>query len=132
MVQSARAMEESPKPLPFRSRRRFPRIEVLEMVEGRRVPLDVPMKVRDLSQGGFSAESSVPFPPGTRHHFRFSAVTQDREVSLSATVVHCRLAKADADGNYTYITGFEFLADEVADKSIAALIDTLASVLALD
>jgi len=102
------------------------------MVEGRRVPLDVPMKVRDLSQGGFSAESSVPFPPGTQHHFRFSAVNQEREVSLRATVVHCRLTSADPDGRYTYVTGFEFLADETADKSIAAIIDTLASVLALD
>lgn len=101
------------------------------MVEGRRVPLDVTMKVRDLSQGGFSAESAVPFPPGTHHHFRFTALNQ-KEVSLEATAVHCRLASADADGHYTYITGFEFQTDEVSDKSIAMIIDTLTSVLALE
>lgn len=124
-------METPPKPTPFRSRRRFPRIEVLGVVEGQRVPLDVPMQVRDLSQGGFSAESAVPFPPGTQHVFRFTALNRN-EVSLKATVVHCRLARADADGHYTYITGFEFLADEKSDKSIATIIDALASVLALD
>lgn len=101
------------------------------MVEGRRVPLDVPMKIRDLSQGGFSTESSVPFPPGTQHQFLFTAINQ-AEVSLQATVVHCRLASVGNDGHYTYITGFEFRPDEKSDKSIAAIIDTLTSVMALE
>lgn len=124
-------MDDSSPSLPRRSRRRFPRIEVLGVVEGERIPLDVPMRVRDLSQGGFSAESSVPFPPGTRHHFRFTAFNQN-EVRLQATAVHCRLASLDADGHHTYITGFEFLPDDASEKSIAAIIDTLTSVLALD
>jgi hypothetical protein len=124
-------MDIPSNPPPFRSRRRFPRVEVLGMVEGQRIPLDVPMKIRDLSQGGFSAESSVPFPPGTQHHFRFVALNHN-EVRLQATAVHCRLASLDADGHYTYITGFEFQPDESSDKSIAAIIDTLTSVLALE
>lgn len=124
-------METPRKSTPFRTRRRFPRLEVLGLVEGRRVPLDVPLVIRDLSQGGFSAESPVPFPPGTHHHFRFTTIAQN-EVSIDATSVHCRLASADSDGHYTYITGFEFLGDETTDKTIATLIDALASVLALD
>jgi hypothetical protein len=124
-------MEAPRKSTPFRTRRRFPRLEVLGLVEGKRVPLDVPLTIRDLSQGGFSAESSVPFPPGTQHHFRFTTTNQN-EVSLDATSVHCRLASVDRDGHYTYITGFEFVSDETTDKSIAMLIDTLTSVLSLD
>lgn len=95
------------------------------------MPLDVPLTVRDLSQGGFSAESAVPFPPGTSHQFRFTTA-QAQEVLLSATVVHCRLAAAGSDGQFTYITGFEFHSDETTDTSIASLMDTLASVLALE
>ena len=95
------------------------------------VPLDVPLKIRDLGQGGFSTESSVPFLPGTHHQFRFTTATHS-EVALDATVVHCRLASAGLDRQYTYITGFEFISDESTDKSVAVLIDTLASVLALE
>ena len=101
------------------------------LVEGRRIPLDVPLTIRDLSQGGFSAESSAPFPPGTHHHFRFTTAA-GHEVTLAATVVHCRLASATADGLLSYITGFEFHSDESTDTSISSLMDTLASVLALD
>ena len=100
-------------------------------MEGRLVPLDVPLVIRDLSQGGFSAESAKPFPPGTHHQFRFTTAAGD-EVPLAATVIHCRLASAAPDGEFTYITGFEFQTSETADKSISKLMDTLASVLALD
>jgi hypothetical protein len=124
-------MQLPPSPRPSRSRRRFPRLEVLGVVEGRRVPLDVPLTVRDLSQGGFSTESTVPFPPGSHHQFRFTTAAH-QEVTLAATVVHCRLAAASDDGQFTYITGFEFHSDESTDSSIASLIDTLASVLALE
>lgn len=124
-------MEPPKRVPPFRSRRRFPRLEVLGLVEGKRIPLDVPMTVRDLSQGGFSAESSVPFPPGTHHHFRFTTIDQ-HEVSLDATSVHCRLASVTHDGHHTYITGFEFVSTDATDQSVAALVDTLSSVLTLD
>lgn len=93
------------------------------------MPLDVPLTVRDLSQGGFSAESARPFPPGSRHHFRFT--TPDHtEVALEATAVHCRLASAGGDGEVTYITGFEFVSDDASDRAIASLMSTLAAVLA--
>jgi hypothetical protein len=124
-------MQSNSSPRPFRSRRRFPRIEVMGLVEGRRVPLDVPLVIRDLSQGGFSAESAAPFVPGTHHQFRFTTAA-GHEVALSATVIHCRLASAGPDGQITYITGFEFHSSETTDKSISTLMDTLASVLALD
>lgn len=124
-------MQLPSSPRPFRSRRRFPRIEVLDLIDGHRVPLDVPLSVRDLSQGGFSIESPVPFPPGTYHHFRFTTAKR-HEVSLDATVIHCRLASAGPDGQFTYVTGFEFHSDESTDESVASLMDTMASVLSLE
>ena len=114
----------SASPLPFRSRRRHPRVEVLGEIEGRRVPLDVPITMRDLSQGGFSAESSTPFPPGTSHHFRFSTPGHG-EVALEARAVLCRLASASPDGQVTYVTGFEFHSDAATDRAVGTLIASL-------
>lgn len=124
-------MQLPPSPRPSRSRRRFPRIEVLGLVDGRRVPLDVRLTVRDLGQGGFSIESPMPFPPGSYHPFRLTTAADD-QLTLTATVVHCRLASASADGQFTYISGLEFHSDESSDPSIAALIDTISSALAVE
>ena len=114
-----------------RSRRRYPRLEVLGEVEGQSVPLDIQLTIRELAQGGFSTESAVPFPPGSRHHFRFTT-SLDAVVSLDATAVHCRLASAGANGQHTYVTGFEFASDRETDEGVAVLIDTLTSVLSLE
>lgn len=130
-MDSTRLMQLPPSPRPFRSRRRFPRLEVLGLIEGRRERLDVPLTIRDLNQAGFSTESPVPFPPGSHHEFLFTSADQ-REISLEATVVHCRLASAGPDGQFSYITGFEFHSDEGSDRGIASLIDTLSSMLTLD
>ena len=116
---------------PSRSRRRYPRLEVLGLIEGQSVALDVPLTVRELSQGGFSTESPAPFPPGSRNQFRFTTAGGSI-VTLDATAVHCRLASINGDGRHTYITGFEFLSDPSSDDSISVLIDTLATVLSLD
>ncbi len=101
------------------------------MVEGQLVPLEMPLTIRDLAEAGFSTESCVPFPPGSHHHFRFTTVDQTA-IALEATVVHCRLARAGSDGQFTYVTGFEFHSDASNDASIASLVDTLSSVLALE
>lgn len=124
-------MQLPPSPRPSRSRRRFPRIEVLGLVDGQRVPLDVPLTVRDLGEGGFSVESQVPFPPGSHHAFRLTTAADD-QLTLTATVVHCRLASASADGHFTYVSGLEFHSDDASDPAIAALLDTISSALAVE
>ena len=124
-------MEIPKNPVPRPSRRRFPRLQVMGRVEGQVMPLDVPLIVRDLSRGGFSCESTVPFPPGTVHHFRFTTVA-GAVVSIDATAVHCRLTRADAEGHHAYISGFEFQSTEATDQAVAVLIDTLSSVLSLE
>lgn len=125
------AMDTPRPPLPFRNRRRFPRLEVMGQVDGELVALDVPLKVRDLSEAGFSTESTVPFPPGTGQRFRFTT-RAGAVVHLEATSVHCRLASASADGHYVYVTGFEFRSNPDTDDAVRALVDTLSSVLSLE
>jgi hypothetical protein len=100
-------------------------------VDGELVALDVPLKVRDLTEAGFSTESTVPFPPGSGQHFRFTTKA-GAVVHLDATSVHCRLASATADGHYSYVTGFEFHSDPDTDEAVRALVDTLSSVLSLE
>ncbi len=124
-------MDASHRPGAQANRRRYPRLEVLDQIEGELVPLDVPVTLRDLSHGGFSIVSSNPFPPGTMHHFRFTAAV-DAVVLLDATAVHCRLTSASASGEFSYITGFEFVSAEHTEDAIAVLLDTLASMLSLD
>jgi hypothetical protein len=114
-----------------RNRRRYPRLEVLGLVNGHLMPLDVPLTVLDLSQGGFSVHSSTPFPPGARHHFRFTTL-RDEEIAVDATAVHCRLVAADAHGHVGYITGFEFVSSARTDDAVRLLIDTLTSVFSLE
>jgi hypothetical protein len=104
---------------------------VLGLIEGHLVPLDVALVVRELSQAGFSVLSPSPFPPGSRHHFRFTAANQ-KMVTLDATAIHCRLTEADADGRLAYVSGFEFASNARTDEAIGVLIDTLASVLSLE
>jgi hypothetical protein len=107
-----------------RSRRRHPRLEVLNRVEGRLVPSDLAIVVRDISLGGFSAESPVAFPPRTRHHFRFTS-RSGPVVQLEASSIHCRLVAANELGQ-RYITGFEFVTDEHADEALTLLLESLA------
>jgi PilZ domain len=124
-------MPTRPPSRTLRNRRRFPRLQVLGLVEGFLVPLDVPLEIRELSQGGFSVHSASPFPPGSQHHFRFTTTTHE-EVTIDATAVHCRLTQADAGGHVTYVTGFEFVSSQRTDEAVGVLIDTLTSVLSLD
>src|SRR5512145_749606 len=80
MRQRPRQRSEAASPSSGRS----PRIEVMGQLHGQLVPMNVPLDVRDLSNGGFAVESSVDFPVGAVHRFRF--ITQNGiEVLIRAT-----------------------------------------------
>ena len=113
------------------SRRRFPRLEVLELVDGALMPSAVALKMIELGVGGFSVRSVTPFPPGARHQFRFTT-GRDQEVTIDATAVHCRLVQAGPGNVMAYVSGFEFVSDARSDAALAILIDTLASVFSLE
>jgi hypothetical protein len=104
---------------------------VFELVDGYQVPVDVALKVIELSVGGFSARSTMAFPPGERHQFRFTTA-DEREVTIEATAIHCRLAQAGPSGQLAYVSGFEFVSSARTDEAVAVLIDTLSSVFSLE
>lgn len=113
------------------NRRRFPRLQVLGLIDGFLMPLDVPLAIIELSSGGFSVRGGTAFPPGARHHFRFTT-SLEREVTLDATAIHCRLVEAGTHGEIAYVTGFEFASNARNDEAVAVLIDTLSSVFSLE
>ncbi len=110
-------------------RRHAPRLEVLDQLHGHAVSVNVPLVVRELGAGGFSVESSVPFPTGSRHTFRFT-LAGGGEVIVDATRIHSRAAKATGSPD-CYITGFAFCQDgnPEATQAVDTLLDAMTSVL---
>jgi hypothetical protein len=110
---------------------RSPRIEVMGQLHGQLVPMNVPLDVRDLSNGGFAVESSVDFPVGAVHRFRF--ITQHGiEVLIRATARHCRSVES-ADGSPRFLAGFAFIMDPNGETEAAVeiLLRAAASALVL-
>ena len=114
------------------SRRTTPRLEVLDQLHGRLVAVDIPIRIRDISTGGFSVESPISFPAGAVHQFRFTTST-GRSLVVPAGAAHCRTA-APRDGMHWYVTGFEFLYDEHGDvaRAVDVLMDSATSVLSFE
>jgi hypothetical protein len=103
-----------------RDRRWNRRLEVLERIEGRVVPQDVPIAILNLSRGGFLVQAPIDFPIGSIQKFRFSVAAAE-PITLHAQVIHAR--RASAVGTASYVIGLEF-----ADGSTpigARAIDTL-------
>ena len=71
-----------------RDRRRAPRIEVLSQFHGQSVTLGVPVTLLDISLGGFRIETSVVFPLGAIHEFRFT-LADSKAIEVRARVLHC-------------------------------------------
>jgi hypothetical protein len=96
-------------------RRQTPRLDVLDELHGRLVAVRVPLTVRELGPGGFSIESVVPFPSGSRHQFRFTT-TEDDAIIVEAVAVHSRYLAMEG-GVRQYVSGFAFchLEPETAD-----------------
>ena len=110
---------------------RAPRIEVMGQLHGQLVPMNVPLDVRDLSNGGFAVESSVDFPVGAVHRFRF--ITQNGiEVLIRANARHCRSVES-ADGSPRFLAGFAFIMDANGETEAAVeiLLRAAASALVL-
>ena len=87
-------------------RRRSPRVAVMSRLRGYWVELDVTVTVREVSLGGFSVLSPVPFPIGSQQSFLFSTV-DGRETLALVECRHCAPA-ADPRGRNIYLAGLEF------------------------
>jgi len=93
----------------FVQRRRYPRLEVSARIHGHDVPLNIPITVLDISQGGVAIETDMTFPIGELHEFRFTPVMGEPLV-ISARVVHS-LRATGLTGAPCYFSGFEFVVD---------------------
>lgn len=102
-------------------RRRTPRFEALGRLLGTLMPVDLPVRVRDVGLGGFSVETMEPIEAGDVHAVRFTAI-DDWTAVLAAESLHCRPSVA-ADGSPRYVTGFSFVTEQVQDA--AAIIRAL-------
>jgi hypothetical protein len=106
------------------SRRKYPRLEVLGRIEGQVLALDAKLSLRELSKGGFSANSDRPFAPGMPHAFRFTTAN-GLVVELSGMSVHCRIGSISNEGRQAYIAGFEWIEEPGSDEKIAGLLDVV-------
>jgi hypothetical protein len=83
----------------YADRRRSPRVEI----PTRR---DIPLKVRDISLGGCSVESTVPFAANAVHSLTLE-VGDGSLLVIRAKVCHTR-RETTPDGHVVYVTGLEF------------------------
>jgi hypothetical protein len=106
----------------FVERRRSPRIEIQGRLDTPAAPSVI---VREISLGGLSFSSQSAFPVGTVHQFRLT-LGDGSEVVVSGRVLRSLQKTAD-DGSPLFVTGVQFLDDDVEDDqpSIGGLIGKL-------
>lgn len=85
------------------------------------------MDVHDVSLGGFSAETAMPFFQGRRHDFEFTPPA-GAPIIVSARVAYCRRI-SEVDAAPRYHSGFEFTPLDESRASIDALIAQVAPAL---
>jgi hypothetical protein len=93
---------------PGADRRAKLRIDVLGQIDAHSVWRLRPLSLRELSETGFSLESTGPFESDVVHKFRISAEAVGRSVVVQAAARHCTLASM-AGALPIYVTGFELM-----------------------
>jgi hypothetical protein len=91
-------------------RRRAPRFELLGRVHGQIVSVATAVRIREISFGGLSFESSIAFPIGAVHEFRLQ-LGDSSDVVLRGRVVRC-LQHGMVDGAFRYTTAVQFTDDD--------------------
>jgi hypothetical protein len=104
-------------------RREFTRIRLLTPFHGKVVGVHAPMLLKDISLGGFSVVSSIPFPVGAEHPFEFSLMGHG--IVLTARVAHC--TRSNPGGKPVHVVGFAFVRHQASDgDTIEALVQAVA------
>jgi hypothetical protein len=101
------------EPLP--ERRRSARVTILGRLHGLAVALDVPVEVRDLSLGGMSIETPVPFPVGATQEFGL-VMGDGSQLVLYGKVLRCR--DVSGGGIPMFQIGVQFLEDQEPTESV--------------
>jgi len=110
-----------------RDRRQTPRLEVLGHVHGHIVSLDARMTALDLSENGFSMETTFPIDEGEEHDFRL--ITPDGSINrLRARATHSKRYQM-SDGTPRYVSGLTFVDPASPGPD---LVDQLLTVLSFD
>ncbi len=109
---------------PAAQRRRSARLQLLGEVHGQLVGIDVPIVVRDISDGGFAILSTLEFPADAVHRFQLSLESDARFAQVAQVrVVHSRMVPGDTE--VLYATGFEFTTEQphTTREAVKALVD---------
>jgi hypothetical protein len=102
-------------------RRRSPRIEIVDRLEGHSVTHEAPVRVRDFSLGGMAIETSVAFAVGDVQ--TFSVMLGDGStVELHGRIVRCRSLAAEGEPPLFHC-GVQFVDDDA--QVSAGVIDRL-------
>lgn len=111
----------------LRDRRVTPRLEVLGLVHGHIVSLDARMLALDLSEGGFSMETTFPIDVDGEHDFRLIGPdgTWNR---LRARATYCNRHLL-SDGTPRFVTGLSFVDPESPGPD---LVDQMLAVITFD
>ena len=94
-------------------RRRSPRVDLVGQLHGELVSVDLPIRVREISLGGMSFETSRAFDVDSRHSFVLT-LGDGAGVFVLGRVAYSR--RVDADAGSKFIIGIQFL-DEDAGES---------------
>jgi hypothetical protein len=108
-------------------RRHAPRFELLGRVHGQIVSVATAVRIREISLGGLSFESSIAFPVGAIHEFRLQLGDRS-DVVLRGRVVRC-LQHGMVDGELRYTTAVQFIDDDPPpddERAISRLIQKIA------
>jgi PilZ domain len=108
--------------IPGEDRRNSPRLEVLHRIHGKLRALDIPVRLLNLSYGGFLMEGPLEFTLGGTHDFRFT-MPRKTPVVLLARVIH--ISRRMDTPAPTYVAGLEF--EDQDDAAVSAAIESLVS-----
>ena len=119
--------------LPLIERRGARRVDVGDRLQATLVDSDIPVRVVDISFGGFLIETAAPFPVGSLHRFRLETADRSVALTLTARTVHSRRDSASAQHSW-YLSGFRFLPPQAPDaaEDFVDLLDLVMSELAWD
>jgi PilZ domain-containing protein len=107
-------------PLPHPERRQFARLQLAGELHGGLLPFPLPLRVLDVSGGGFAVETTIAFLPGRRYLFGFASTTQMHPPVAARNVRCMRVGHGD---NEHYVSGFEFIVRDPIDReTIAAMV----------
>lgn len=82
------------------------RFDVLGQVEAHSVWRLKPILLREISESGFSLESTSPFEVNAGYKFRIGIEGDKRSIIVQARTAHCTLVSISADLPI-YVSGFE-------------------------